>query len=142
MAKKRKKVIKMRGQKKHGYGSKKKHRGKGSRGGRGFAGKFKHKKIMFKKYFPERYIKKRFKSLQEKGIRKYGKPINLRDIQTIIERENLKENQELNLTEMGYDKVIGAGELKTAAVIKAALFSAGAKAKIEKAGGKFVETGS
>jgi large subunit ribosomal protein L15 len=33
MSKKRKKIIKMRGSKTCGYGAKKKHRGKGSKGG-------------------------------------------------------------------------------------------------------------
>ncbi|GEM_PF-1132585 len=44
----RKKVIKRRGSRTYGYGSSKKHRGKGSRGGKGLAGsgkKGQHKKI-------------------------------------------------------------------------------------------------
>ena len=40
---KRGKVRHMRGQRWHGWGAKKKHRGKGSKGGRGKAGRHKHK---------------------------------------------------------------------------------------------------
>jgi len=121
---KRKKVVKMRGSKTHGYGSKKKHRGAGSRGGRGFAGSFKHKKIFLRKYHPGHYQKKKFKSLRDKGLEPELKPINLRDI---------KPGQQLN----GY-KVLSSG-LPPKGEIRASAFSEKAKEKIEKAGGKAIE---
>lgn len=119
---KRKKVIKMRGRKTHGWGSKKKHRGAGSRGGRGFAGAFKHNKVYLKKYKPGHYRKKKFKSLKDKGFKPVLKPINIKDI---IPGKELK----------GY-KVLSSGEPAQGAIVKASAFSEKAKEKIEKAGGK------
>ncbi|MBI5072716.1 50S ribosomal protein L15, partial [Candidatus Woesearchaeota archaeon] len=51
----RKKITRQRGKRWHGYGSKKKHRGKGSHGGKGFAGFHKHKWSYTVKYAPNHY---------------------------------------------------------------------------------------
>ncbi len=133
MKRKRRKVVKMRGSKTHGYGSKKKHRGSGSRGGRGGAGKFDQKKIFVMKYQPWRLEKKRFKSLRQKGKRPEIKAINLRDI------EKLSDKDEINLAEFGYDKVLASGNIKRPLIIKAKSFSEFAIKKIEKTGGKAVK---
>lgn len=114
----------MRGSKTHGYGSKKKHRGRGSRGGGGFAGSFKHKKIFLRKYHPEHFAKKKFKSLRNKGIQPTLKPLNLRD---------LPDGKEIELK--GF-KILSAGSSPKGVVVKASAFSERAKEKIEKAGGK------
>lgn len=45
---------------------------------------------------------------------------------------------EIDLKKAGYTKVLGSGMPKTKLIIKAAAFSAGAKEKIEKAGGQAV----
>jgi len=133
MKRKRRKVVKMRGSKTHGYGSKKKHRGSGSRGGRGGAGKFDQKKIFVMKYQPWRLEKKRFKSLRQKGKIPEIKAINLRDI------EKLSDKDEINLAEFGYDKVLASGNIKRPLIIKAKSFSEFAIKKIEKTGGKAVK---
>ena len=131
--KKRKRVVKMRGSHTHGYGSKKKHRGGGSKGGKGLAGKFKHKKIFAMKYQPERFVKKRFKSMRQKNLAPMIRAINLRDI------GKLSDKEEIDVTEFGYDKVLAAGALARPVTIKARLFSEYAVQKIEKAGGKAVK---
>lgn len=125
---------KMRGKKTFGYGSKKKHRGSGSRGGRGMAGSFGHKKLMVLKENPEHFGKRGFKRRNAKET----KAINLRDLENLAKR--LGKNK-LNLAELGYDKVLGTGSLSVPLEVEAKLFSAGAKEKIEKAGGKCTETG-
>ncbi len=114
---------KMRGRRTHGYGSQKKHRGRGSRGGGGYAGSFKHMKIGLRKKEPEHYAKKKFKSLRNRGIIPSLKMLNLRDLSS--------ENVELK----GF-KVLGAGNPPKGLVIKASAFSSRAKEKIEAAGGK------
>ena len=129
---KRKKVIGMRGGKTHGYGSKKKHRGGGSKGGRGQAGQFKHKKTFFKRWGKAK--QPRFKSLEHRGIRPTeGKAINLRDLIKLA-----GERTEIEASEFGYGKVLSAGVLDKPVTIKAKAFSERAKEKIEKAGGKAV----
>ena len=133
---KRKKTIKMRGSKTHGYGSKKKPRGGGSKGGKGFAGAFKHKKIFLKKYHPEHYQKKKFKSLRNRGLSPSIPSINLRDLSRASSPGQPAEGGEIELP--GY-KVLSAGQPPAGIVVKAKAFSARAKEKIEKAGGKAVE---
>ncbi|MCJ7816720.1 MAG: uL15 family ribosomal protein [Candidatus Aenigmarchaeota archaeon] len=127
---KRKKVIKMRGSKTHGYGSKKKHRGSGSRGGKGQAGQFKHKKTFFKRWGKAK--QPRFKSLEQRNIRAKEKTINLGDL------VKLTDKSEIDAAEFGYGKVLSEGVLEKPVTIKAKKFSERAKEKIEKAGGKAV----
>jgi len=130
MPAKRKKVVKMRGSKTHGYGSKKKHRGGGSKGGRGQAGQFKHKKTFFKRWGKAK--QPRFKSLEHRGIRPKEKAINLGDL------VKLTDKNEIDAKEFGYGKVLSEGVLERPVTIKAKKFSERAKQKIEKAGGKAV----
>ena len=130
MTQKRKKTEKMRGSKTHGYGSKKKHRGGGSQGGKGQAGQFKHKKTFFKRWGKAK--QPRFKSLEHRGIRTMEKAINIGDL------VKLTDKSEINAAEFGYGKVLSEGILEKAVTVKAKKFSERAKAKIEAAGGKAV----
>lgn len=131
MTRKRSKRVKMRGSQTHGYGSKKKHRGGGSKGGKGFAGSYGHKKVYLKKYQPEHFEKRKFKSLRERGFSPHLRAINLRDLSKLIKKMNLKE---VDLQQLGYDKILSAGELTEKVTIKNALFSERAKEKIQKSG--------
>ncbi len=128
-AKRRKKVVKERGNRTHGYGSQKKHRGKGSRGGAGMAGGEKHRKTFLLKYMPKYMGKKGFKSKTKKKLR----AINLRELVKFA-----GSDKKIDLAAMGYDRVLGSGEMKTPLEVKADHFSATAREKIEKAGGKAV----
>lgn len=126
----KRKTTKMRGSKTHGYGSKKKHRGAGSRGGRGMAGSKKHRKTWILKYKPNHIGKKGFKSLSQRKITKPISQINLRDIQKLTNEKSIV------LSKFGYDKVLGAGAIEKPLIIKAKSFSKKAKEKILKAKGK------
>ncbi len=128
----KKKTKKMRGKKTFGYGSKKKHRGGGSRGGRGMAGSFGHKKLKILKENPEHFGKRGFKRKNKKEV----KAINLIEIEKIASK--LGKNK-INVSELGYNKVIGKGKLTQPLEIEAKVFSEKAKVKIEEAGGKAVE---
>lgn len=120
----------MRGQRWHGYGSKKKHRGGGSKGGKGYGGSHKHKWSYITKYEPEHYGYKGFHSLKKKDA-----AINLDEVQKIAEKENIKE---IDLTKMGYTKILSRGEIKEPLTIKIKKSSAAAKEKVEAAGGKLI----
>jgi large subunit ribosomal protein L15 len=130
MPQKRKKSEKMRGSKTNGYGSKKKHRGGGSKGGKGNAGATKHKKTFFKRW--GKHKEPRFKSLEHRGIRTMEKAINIGDL------VKLSDKSEIDAAHFGYGKVLSEGFLDRAVTIKAKSFSERAKAKIEAAGGKAV----
>ena len=136
MRKKQKKVQKMRGSRHHGWGGKKKHRGSGSRGGVGMAGMFKHKKIWAFKNMPGYFGKKGFPTMRMRGIQARRKAINIRDVVKIAEKGKLKE---LDVCELGFDKVMGAGEISIPLVVKAHFFTESAKEKIAAAGGKAEE---
>jgi large subunit ribosomal protein L15 len=127
-----KKSVKLRGKRTHGYGSHKKHRGAGSRGGRGFAGTKKQKKTWILKHKRSHLGKRGFKSLQQRGLRKEIKAINLKDLEGMGKKE-------IDLTAKGYDKLLGGGKVTKALEVKVKMFSERAKEKIEKAGGKVIE---
>ncbi len=115
------KVDKLRGKRSHGKGNTKNNRGAGCKGGRGRAGSKKHK---FTKYYLTFGIKRR---LCTKGTLK---TINLVDLMPLIE-----DKKEINLKELGYDKILGKGNITCAIKFKKALATNVAKEKIEKAGG-------
>lgn len=130
----KKKFRKMRGSRSCGYGSHKKHRGAGSRGGRGKSGRFKHKKSWVIRYEPDYFGKKGFTVPPE--VKKEIRAINLRDIDNLA--KNLKKT-EIDLNELGYDKVLSKGKLTQPLTIKAKKFVENAKKKIEEVGGKAIE---
>jgi len=128
------KIRKMRGTRSCGYGSHKKHRGAGSRGGRGKSGRFKHKKSWVLRYEPDYYGKRGFKIPVKAQVK--VKAITLRDIDIISKKLGKKE---IDLSELGYDKVLSTGVLTQPLIIKAKKFVEKAKQKIENAGGKAIE---
>jgi len=123
-----KKIRGMRGSKTHGYGAKKKHRGKGSRGGKGYAGSHKHKFSYIVKYEPDHFGYKGFHSLKTKDT-----VINIRDLEKLAGGKD-----EIDLTSLGFDKLLSAGEIKKPLTVAVKNCSKKAKEKIEKAGGKIV----
>jgi large subunit ribosomal protein L15 len=131
---KKKKVRKKRGERSYGYGSHKKHRGGGSRGGRGKAGMHKHKWSYTVKYEPDHFGKHGFSRAFAKGK---PKTINLKNLEIIAKKTGKKD---IDLAELGYDKVLGTGKLSGALNIKAKLFSKKAVEKIEATGGKAIKT--
>lgn len=134
MISKRKKRVKQRGSHTHGWGNKKKHRGAGSRGGVGRAGIKGHHKLKFAK-IGQKIGKRGFNSLSQRKIKPSVKAINLRQI-------SMMEGKEIDLEKLGYQKVLGTGEIGRAVTVKAQSFSKRAAEKIEKAGGKVISYGA
>ncbi len=122
----KKKVRKMRGSKTHGYGAKKKHRGKGNHGGFGYAGSHKHKWSYIVKYEPDHFGKKRLAPLNKKI-----KIINLHELDKIAK----EKGNDINLTKMGYDKLLGAGKISASVNIIVESWSKKAEEKIKNVGG-------
>ncbi len=141
---KKKKVRKFRGKRTYGYGSHKKHRGGGSRGGRGKAGMHKHKWSYTVKYAPEHFGKTGFK--RPKKIVREIKTINLKELDQIAERllkEKIAEKEgdkiKINVLKLGYQKVLGHGRITKPLIIEAKSFSEQAIKKLEKIKGKAVK---
>lgn len=140
VVRRRKKVSRRDGSRTHGWGSSKKHRGAGSRGGRGMAGT--GKRADSKK--PSVWMNTRY-------FGKYGfTHVNVdpqREITLSALKELLPELLEagiaskdkdtyvLDLSKVGYDKVLAKGKLEIKLRLKARYASKGAVKKIEAAGG-------
>lgn len=131
----------MRGSHTHGWGAKKKHRGTGSQAGRGMSNRFFARKSSFtgqagkfavKKLIQKLYDKKGFVPVSREAVR----TISLQQLDELAKNNGLKE---IDVSVMGYDKVLGGGKITVALAVKAAKFSAGAKEKIEASGGKAIE---
>ena len=140
MIRKTRKIRKLRGSRSVGGGCTKKRRGAGHRGGRGQAGGNKHHWTWMVINDPNHFGKYGFKRPQ-KTIQKF-KPINLSFIDNEIQKflaEDIAVEEDgqivLDVTELGYNKVLGKGNLSTSMVIKSPMFSKSAIAKIEEAGG-------
>ncbi len=127
---KRKKSTRFRGNTTHGYGSMKKNRGSGHRGGVGRAGTGKRSDTKkpniwkFKNYFGKHGFK-----------RKNSFKINAVNIAYL--EEKFKES-EINLADHGFNKLLGNGQPSRKYKLKVEFASKSAIEKIEKAGGKVI----
>ena len=117
---------KFRGSRYHGRG-KKSGRGAGKRGGRGNAGINKHRLLTRLKYMPRHWGMHGFN--RHPSLRKVNVSINLQELQDMVEGDNV------NLGELGYDKLLGKGKMNRAMNIVVAKASARAISKVESAGG-------
>lgn len=136
---------KMRGSKTHGWGSMKKHRGAGSRGGRGMAGTGKRgdaKKPSIwkdKKYFGKHGFKR------PKKITIEIKAINLKTIEQNLESllskkliEKKNDSYVIDLKKLGFNKLLSTGKVTKKFSIKCEYASKKAIDKIKKAGGNII----
>lgn len=144
MAHNARRVRKKRGSRTHGYGNTQKHRGSGSHGGVGMAGSKKQRWSYVSKYLPNYFGHRGFK--RPKNLVKKIKAINVGDLEKNIgyyikeKKAELKDNRYfIDLKKLGYDKLLGAGEIKQPMLIKVEACSQLAAKKIEEAGGK-IET--
>ncbi len=143
-ANKRRKFSRMRGQRGHGWGAKKKHRGAGNRGGRGMAGSGKradHKKPTILKLYGNEYFGRKGFHRPQKVLSKI-KVINLEQLQNkldyyldhkLVSKE--KDFYVVDLEKLGYQKLLGGGNLSVKLKVNAPYFSESAVEKIEKSGG-------
>ena len=143
---KRKKNTRQRAHTTHGWGSMKKHRGAGNRGGRGMAGSGKRSDSKKPK------IWKNKKYFGKHGFKMHGQklkinPINLsffeEKAEKLLEKKQItKENDiyVMDAEKLGYNKILGSAKLTKKFKITAPYFSKGAIEKIEKAGGQAIKT--
>ena len=128
---KRSKFSRARGNKTHGWGHKKKHRGSGNRGGKGNAGT--GKRADSKK--PSIWKNKNY--LGKHGFTsvsiKQNKVIN---IITLITLDKKFKEGAINLTELGYDKLLATGKVSKKFEVTVKMATPKAIEKIEAAGGK------
>ncbi len=135
MAHRDRKYHKHRGQRNQGYGSSHKHRGAGSRGGRGSAGSKKHKWSWFSKNKPGYFGRRGFK--RPPGVVYRDRVINVGDLDSNLEAlEKKGEKYYINLQDLGFDKLLGSGKVRNHLVIRVGKYSPKALEKVEDAGGR------
>jgi len=124
------KTKRFRGKRTFGKG-KKSGRGAGSRGGRGNSGLHKHKHMHMIKYIPDHFGAHGFK--RPKGTVKKDKTINIGQLEDMFPKK-----KEINLTEEGFDKLLGGGTINNSLKIKVESASQSAVDKIKEKGGEVI----
>jgi len=138
------KIRRQRGSRTHGWGQVGQHRARGGRGGTGKAGLDKHKFTYIVKHDPTYFDKTGFVSV--KTLNKKVNAINigkLDDLADKLESEKKLEKKEnkifVDLESLGYDKLLGTGEVIKPMLVKVASYSESASKKLEEAGGEILK---
>ena len=114
----------------HGRG-KKGGRGAGLRGGRGNAGLLKHRWMYLVKNMPDHFGRHGFK--RPKSMTKRDKIINVGELE-----EKFPGKKVINLTDEGFDKLLGGGMISSSLKITVNSASEKAVEKIKKQGGEVI----
>ena len=142
MPHKERKLRKQRGSRYMGWGQVGQHRKSGMRGGKGKAGGRKHFWLRTVKYEPERFRKVGF--LPPSAKKPSPVTINVGELEdlarAILTDYGVKGGNELDLTALGIDKVLGRGSIGVALNIKVSAITSSAQEKIEEAGGSIIES--
>ncbi len=139
---KRKKSSRMHGSKTHGYGSKKKHRGAGNRGGRGMAGTGKRadqkKPSIWKN---TKYFGKHGFNTHKNVVKSVSTKFLMDKFNSLLRNGVIKasgDSYEIDLGKLGYQKLISKGQVNKKFIVKVDFATENAVDKIEKAGGKVI----
>lgn len=142
-ANKRKKNDRQRGSKTHGWGAKKKHRGKGHQGGAGMAGTGKRSDAKKPSIWKERYFGKF--GFTSKTPKVKINAVNIRYIEQHMEKfvsEGLAKKEQdtysIELKQIGCNKLLGDGQASLKLRIIAPYASKAAVEKIKGAGGEVI----
>ena len=138
---KRKKNTRQRGSKTHGWGAKKKHRGKGHQGGAGMAGTGKRADSKKPSIWKEKYFGK-FGFVSKTPKIKIN-PVNISFIEQhigeFLSRDLIKKENEFYIVELeklGFNKLLGDGKALIKLKIKTPYASKTAIEKVKQAGGE------
>jgi large subunit ribosomal protein L15 len=127
MPHKLRKIRKFRGSRTQGYGRIGQHRDSGSKGNRK-VGRHKHLWSKIVTSEPDYFGKHGFHSPQ--ALHRVEETINLKEL------DQLAQTPQINLTELGYTKLLGTGKLTKPLTIEVELCSKSAAEKVKKAGGE------
>jgi large subunit ribosomal protein L15 len=136
MPHKLRKIRKFRGSRTVGYGRIGQHRDSGSKGHRK-VGRHKHLWSWVVTHEPDYFGKNGFTS--PKSIHTKVNPINLIKLEEITQASG-EGKQQINLTELGYTKLLGTGKITKALTIHVASYSKSAAEKITEAGGEIISS--
>jgi large subunit ribosomal protein L15 len=136
MPHKQRKTRKMRGSRTHGYGRIGQHRDAGSKGHRK-VGRHKHLWSYVTTYEPNYFGKHGFTSPQ--SLKRKESTINIKQLSEVAaETTTEKGKTHINLTSLGYTKLLGTGKITKPLTVTVPACSKSAEEKIKKAGGQIV----
>jgi large subunit ribosomal protein L15 len=133
MPHKERKTRKMRGSRTHGYGRIGQHRDAGSKGQRK-VGRHKHLWSYVTAHEPNYFGKHGFTSPQ--SLKRKEKVINIAKLDEIATISTEKDKTHVDLTSLGYTKLLGTGKITKPLTVTVSACSKTAEEKIKKAGGQ------
>jgi large subunit ribosomal protein L15 len=133
MVRKDKKIYKLRGTRTCGRGYNDRARSKGTKGGKGNAGSKDHKRLHYLKLYGPSYFGRPKGFINQNPNPEIG--INVGDLDILCTREKKKE---IDISELGYTRLLGAGLVSTPLTITTPHASKKAVEKVEAAGGKVI----
>lgn len=139
MATRFRKSRRYRGSRYCGWGQIGQHRQSGSRGGVGNAGKHKHLWIRTVIEEPDHFGHDSVKTHNRNVVSRW---INVRDLDALIQEDESKKNSKglyiLDLNSLGYDKLLGGGQVNGKFEVRINRISDKAREKVEQSGGEVV----
>src|SRR3989338_2117844 len=141
---KRKKNLRQRGHKTHGWGAKKKHRGKGHQGGAGMAGTGKRADSKKPSIWKDEHYFGKFGFVSKTPKAKIN-PVNIgyieQHIDKFISNGSIKKENDtyiVELEKLGFNKILGEGQVSMKFKVKSPYASKTAIEKVKEAGGEVV----
>jgi len=134
MPHKERKTRKMRGSRTHGYGRIGQHRDAGSKGQRK-VGRHKHLWSYVVAHEPDYFGKHGFTS--PRSLKRKENTINIKQLNELTtQTASEKGKTNVNLTSLGYTKLLGTGKITKPLIVSVPSCSKSAEEKIKKAGGQ------
>jgi large subunit ribosomal protein L15 len=129
------KTRKYRGSRHCGWGQIGQHRASGHKGGLGQSGLHKHHFIRMLMTDPKHFGHDSTHPPHPNLVRKW---VSVRDLDDIYAKHGKQDGGKklIDLSELGYDKLLGGGQTENAYVVKVEKFSASAEEKVKQSGGE------
>ena len=135
MATRNRKTRKLRGSRTHGWGQVAQHRASGHKGGLGKSGMLKHHFSTMLKEFPDHFGHDSTHPPHPNIIKKWT---SVRELDDLFAKSGKDEQGKkiIDLVGLGYDKLLGGGQVKNAYTVKIKQFTKSAQEKVKQAGGE------
>jgi len=129
------KIRRLRGSRTHGWGQVGQHRKTGGQGGAGKAGLLKHKWTWTVKYDPNHFGHFGFRRPVPSEVSTWLNVGQLDELANRLESPKIEGKQVIDLNAMGYEKLLGSGNMTGSYQILVKAATARSRAKVEAAGG-------
>ena len=139
MATRLRKTRKLRGSRTHGWGQIGQHRASGHKGGLGKSGHLKHLFSSTIKYSPDHFGHDSTHPPHPIITKKWA---SVRDLDDLFAKFGQQDGEKkvIDLSNKGYDKLLGGGKISNAYTVKIPRFTASAEKKVKEAGGEVLKS--